>query len=259
MLTYDIALTILNEAKQRLGDRLPTLLDAQPQILDRTQAYSQQAFNSAWRRLQDILAGLGCSRLKRELILSAFPPNTNTDPSSQQWIDGVSAYNGSINVNGFMLPSDTVEVLEFWERQTGAANANFMETDRLFNGLPAVPKLQWNLVWEWREDRMYLPGATVATDFRIRYAAYLADLADAIATPWFLQTVPIARCADALSLLICAEVAASKDTDAAAAFLTAGAAATKAIFDRDPAQARSILKGSEYGKMSDARTPGGNA
>ena len=257
-LTYDIALSILNAAKQRLGDRLPTLLAAQPQILDHTQAFAQQAFNNAWRRLQDILAGLGCSRLKSETILLNFPANTNLDPSSQQWIDGSGSFNGTGGA-GFTLPVDTVEVLEVWERPTGGANQNFMETDRMFNGLPAVPKVQWNLVWEWRGDRMYMPGATVATDFRLRYSAYLADMTDSGTTPWFLQSVPIMRCLDALALLICAEVAASKDTEAAAAFLMAGTDAAKAIFNRDPAQARSILKGSEYGKMSDPRTPGGGA
>ena len=95
-LTYDLALSILNAAKQRLGDRLPTLLAAQPQILDHTQAFTQQAFNSAYRQLQNILAGLGCARLKRETIISNFPANVSTDPSSQQWIDGVSSWTGTV-------------------------------------------------------------------------------------------------------------------------------------------------------------------
>lgn len=54
-------------------------------------------------------------------------------------------------------------------------------------------------------------------------------------TPWYLQPVPIARCADALSLFICAEVAQARpdlEMDPVA-FLESAMDAAKLIFNRD--------------------------
>ena len=88
---------------------------------------------------------------------------------------------------------------------------------------------------------MYLLGATAPTDLRIRYHKYLSDFVEAnvgspaVLTPWYLQEVPIARSTDALSLFICAEVAAARPDLGldALAFQTAAQDAADMIYNRD--------------------------
>src|SRR5437660_1650049 len=97
MVAYDSANTILNAVRQRLADELPSLAAVKASILDRTQAWTQQAFNSAYRKLQSILAGDPKSSfqgLKADVILAQFYVAGSTDPASQQWIDITGSFDG---------------------------------------------------------------------------------------------------------------------------------------------------------------------
>lgn len=264
---YDIVNFPLNAARTRLNDRIETLVPVGGQLLDNTQPFTQQLVNDAWRKLQEFLADMGFTRLKRESGAISIPPAGTVDSGAFTSISW-TGFNDGVNTSLTpFLPQDLISPLDLWERPFVAGpNAGvFTEMDRIVNGLPAVPKAQWNRQWEWRDDAIYMPGATVQTDLRVRYAAYMLDFVDVGSsaginqfpnTPWFGQPVPIMRSSDALSSYICAEVCkAREDMDGAAAFLAEAEGKARLILNRDTQQPKSILKASEYGKMQDRFTP----
>jgi hypothetical protein len=73
-------------------------------------------------------------------------------------------------------------------------------------------------------------GATVTTDLRIEYLAYLADFEDtgnlqaAIGfTPWYEQPIPIMRAAESQAMFTLAEIEIARgNQDAAVAYVNAG-------------------------------------
>jgi hypothetical protein len=211
--------------------------------------------------LQDILAADGFPALKSEVIFSGFWTVTSTDPQSQQWIDATGSFDGTNTQASPFLPATLIEPLEVWERiYNGSSPTDFLEMDKFVNGLPAVPKGPWNKFWEWRNDKLYIPGSVNIMDIRIRYAAYLADIVDGVSTPWYQQSVPIARCLDSLSLFVAAEYLAAQEdqamNDKATTYEASARAAAALIGGRDSAQARAARSGAVLGAMNDVRTPG---
>jgi hypothetical protein len=255
---YDIANTILNAARVRLNDRLDQLDALSGKLLENTQPWTQQAFNNAYRKLQEFLTAKGFERFIDDRVIQAFPPLATIDPSAEVWMNWAQCFDGLNLHNAPVLPDNFIQPRKLWERPASAGGA-FLEMDRQMNGLPSVPKLDYMLSWEWRGDKLYLQGARVATDLRIRYAAYLPDIADDPANQlnWFEQPVPIMRCQDALADYIVREVLiAREDSDGAAAMQASAESAAEKIWMRDPLQPMAILKSSEWGKMGDERTPG---
>ncbi len=131
--------------------------------------------------------------------------------------------------------------------------------DELINGLPSIPKLQWNRQWEWRDDVLYMPGATVATDIRMRYGSYFADPADnlpAANTPWYAQVIPILRPVDSMADYICREVEiARQNPDAAMAFQASAEANARLIVQRDTTQPQATPNAAQLGQMRTKYTP----
>ena len=268
MITYDSANVILNAARQRAGDKLASLLAYRGNFLDRTQAATQQAFNSAWRKLQEILAAAGYPALTDEVIFAAFYAVVGTDPAIQQWIDITGAFDGKNDQVSPVLPAGPtppalIQPMKLWERITapaGSVPGAFQEMTQVFDGLPAVPKTFRNIDWEWRDDTLYLPGATSAVDLRLRYAAFLPDIVDVTTSPWFTQPVPIARCLEPMADFILAEfAAAAQDSESAAAWEAAGRAATMLIANRNVNQAMLTSRGAELNRMALPPTPASEA
>ena len=263
---YDSVMVVINAAKQRLNDDITTLAAIGGKILDNTSPFSQQAVNGAWRKLQEFLAELGYSGLKQEALLSNVPAAAVTDPAVQVYIGFNGYFDGSAVQASPVLPQSLIRPYDLWERAYGSA-ALMTEMDYVINGLPKVPKLQWNRQWEWRDDVLYMPGAIVATDILMRYAQQFLDFVDVGATaglyqtantPWFAQPVPIMRCVDAFADYVCREFAiAVKQMEEAMAFQASAEANARLIMNRDTAQPRAVLKASELGKMRDRYTPGG--
>jgi hypothetical protein len=224
---YDTLETILNAARVRLNDAIASLGG---DIITDAQPFTLVMVNSGWRVLQNVLAGHGVERLKLEIILPNVPPVFGPDPVSKVSITWAGASDGTNPFIAPVLPQNMILPLMLWERQTGTTDT-FLEMDKLINGLPSVPKEQWNLSWEWRGDTLYIPGAVVATDLRIRYLAYLPDFTSIVANP--AQPVPIVHCLDAFSNFIAAEAAKARGDMDGAAFDTAGRAACALLAGRE--------------------------
>lgn len=244
---YDLVNDVLNTARVRLNDALENTYPTSGKLLDNNQFFTLQAFNQGYRNLQEFLANLGFTRLRREIILQSIPPVATTDPSAQVYLSWTGYFNGVQTLGpesdppAPLLPSDLIIPLVLWERRSGS-NAEFAGPMSLFiDGLPTPSKHGWNHLWEWREDAIYMPGGTDTMDIRIRYAAYLPDFVneDGFGVQWYQQQVPIMRCMSALAWFLLAEVCNGR-TDIQIdpqIFIGRGEADAKKIYNRE-----SILK-----------------
>jgi hypothetical protein len=214
---YDNATIIMNAARFRLNDKMPSLFPTSGKILDETQASTQQAFNNAYRRFQDALCDAGAERFQAETVIPNVPPTTNLDPAAQCSLSWNGFFDGTNNFTNPVLPSNLILPLWMSDRVAGT-QFRFPDVDNpnmrvMVDGLQSFPKYQLNGQWEWRGDAIYFPGTTAAVDFRIRYRAYLPDIDNAGATRWFQQPVPVMRCVDPMAWWVCAEFAAARSAD----------------------------------------------
>lgn len=145
-----------------------------------------QAFillNSAYRYVQDKIANLGYEMPKTEAVLTALPPVNSAalDPATRVYIgydfyfDGVNLLNPTTPTPSPVLPLDMLSPEVLKERQTGV-KALFRPMGMANDGLSLRPQYAFNLEWDWRDDRIYMPGATQSLDIWIRYQRYLTDV-----------------------------------------------------------------------------------
>ena len=203
----DVLSTILNATRVRLN----RVAKAAGDIFATSQLFAQQCTNNGWRKLQEFLWNLGYTPLINEVIIAGLPPTAADDPAIQNYLNWAGFFDGVTLHAGFQLPQELVAPLRMWERVTGQA-ALFCGPglEPIVDGLYAAPIQPFNYQWEWRNNAIYIPGASQSNDFRIRYGKYLPDFAQIGSSPWYLSEVPIARCQEPLSLYICAEVARAR-------------------------------------------------
>lgn len=231
---FDTADTILNLARARLND---TIFSAAGNLLSDTQNYTFTLFNGAWRHLQEDLANAGTAALIQEAVIEGFPVCGSTDPSTQAFLnqqyyfDGVNYW---VPPDVGLLPQDCILPLRIWERNNGT-NQIFTQISPANDGLPDLVKTNRNRIYEWRNNAIYMPGANIVLDLRIRYASYLADI-PALGT----SVIPILRCSDALAHYVCAEYAFSRGSaeaqEAGTGFAAMGNAAMKRMLNREARQ-----------------------
>lgn len=250
---YDTVENVLQAARVRLNDAIESIGG---EVLTDTAPFSQQVTNNAWRRLQELLSNFGLAVFNKQTILPDVPATTLTDQGLFVFFNFAEYYNGS-SQSAPVFPQDMIAPLLLEERVNGST-ANFWPMDQCFNGLPTAAKGPLNLVWSWENETIYMPGATGATDIRLRYQGYLADfenntpLAD---TPWYGQNVPMMRVLNPLAWYICSEMAKARGDLDAGEFDKQAEAGANLMFNRDWRQDKSLFKGSEVGKMTDRYTP----
>lgn len=227
---------VLNLARVRVNDAIESIGG---DVLTDDQPFTQTMANAAWQRLQEFLANLGYARLTQETILTGVPPVASLDPASQVWMNWSQYFDGQNFWNAPVLPQDLILPLKIWERWTGQ-NAVFCPMQMWVDGIPTVPKQNMNLIWEWREDAIYMPGSQMTMDWRLRYAAFLPDFIDVGDVPWYNQPVSIMRSKDALAWYICSEVANPRGDLDGSVFDTKAEAAAKRIFNREVSQRQRV-------------------
>ena len=222
--------TVLSTARTRLNDAIQQLSG---DILKDSQPFTQQMANSAWLRMQQFLANLGFARLTDEEIITGLPIAASSDPASQCWIDWTGFYDGTQIWQRFALPRRCSFPLKIWDRVTGF-NSGWGEPIRnLMDGLPATFKYPRNGIFEWRNDRIYMPGTTVPVDLRVRFAQFFPFFETQGQTQWYQQPVPIVGCLDALADYICVEASDGRDDVDSQTFKTRAEGEAKLIFNRD--------------------------
>jgi hypothetical protein len=120
--------------------------------------------NSAYRGLQRELAECGVSVIAEQQDLEL-----DTDPTS-----GITPIEIS-DVSSPQLPTDCLAPHMLWERATANTTDVFVPMEKFTSGggmLNLQPSTYLRL-WEWREDKINLVGATQSITVRIRYEKVL--------------------------------------------------------------------------------------
>ena len=246
---YDTINAVLNAARVRMNDAIQSIGG---DVLTNAQPFTLVAVNSAWRVLQRTLAGLGYWTLEEETIITGLAAIVTADPATQVYIDWDGYYNGTATDPAKVLPDTLIEPLDCWEREATTTD-EFQDMDLILDGLPRIPQVQGMRRWEFRANKLYMPGSLTDIDLLVRYSKFLADFTDPSVTP--TQPVPIVQCLDPFSNLICAEMSKARGDIDGQQFVTAAMAGCQLIALRNGQAERGALKASEYGKMADAYTP----
>jgi hypothetical protein len=172
---FDTVETVLNTARVRLNDAIASLSG---DVLTDTQPFTQVMANAAWRRLQEYLADKGYTTCRGDTVVTGIPKAASTDPSVECWLGWGGFFDG-VNLNGSpVLPQNVTSPLKCYERLNGS-NAPFAEppmecmADGIRQGYG--PQQLFNLQWEWRNNRIYIPGSLQVEDFRIVFVNYFPD------------------------------------------------------------------------------------
>jgi len=255
----DSVSSVLTATRARVNDEIKTLYPTSGKLLQSNSYFTQQMFNNAWRRLQECLAAIGFTDLKRDIIISGIPIVTTTDPGVYCWIDQTGCFDGNNFFPQPALPTDMIIPLKVYERPS-AQNALFGSPMEIFvDGLPSAIKQTYNGVWEWVAQQLRFPGSLQVMDFRLLYMRFLADFADVGGVQWFNQPVPILRCQTALSLFLCCEVANNRADMNAAVWCEKAEAAARMITNRDASmkQRGNFRRQSRSGRLEGACGWGG--
>lgn len=195
---------IVTEAELRLGQtKLPSLFPYKGNILDATQASTQQACKNGWRKLQTTMRDCGTKNFQSAVLIENLPVVASFDPGSECYLSWFGCSDGINSYTTPALPSDLLGPLWISERATGTAlpfaGPNQPNMNPRPDGIPKRPKLIFNGVWQWRANAIWFPGAVQNVDFWIYYRSRLPAPLDVGSTRWFQTTANIVDCEDALS------------------------------------------------------------
>jgi hypothetical protein len=248
---YDSLETVLNTARARFND---AIVNIGGEILTDNAPFTLPLINAGWRRLQEYLASKNFQRLMKYAYFYAVPAAATADQGIFVVIDwtGYNPGSGPV-VAAPALPQQMIYPMVLEERINGSLG-NYTPVDQVFGGLPTVQKGPLNLIWEWSDENIKLPGATGLTDIRLRYSEYLADFLPASESAFAAQPVPIMRCLTSLAWFLCSEVARGRGDMDVAYFDQQAMSAAEIIFGRDYLPAQQVFKPAELAKMPDAIT-----
>jgi hypothetical protein len=167
--------------------------------------FTQPFLNSSIRELYRELRNVGQpTLLKDNVIVSGLTPlNSPTnglgspDPAVQVYLSFGGYFDGVTLNKNLLLPGDMIYPVRVWERQTNTQNS-FVPMDQPQFGLPSILQGPTFNTWEWRNDNIWMVGATQTNDVRLRYWCTLPQFFSQ--TLDFASTfVPIIDCTDAVA------------------------------------------------------------
>src|SRR5581483_9225447 len=135
----------------------------------------QQFLNSALRWLYRGLRNVGSPTLIADnYILEGLTPVNGAyglavpSPETQVSI-GFNGYFDGKQVNSSLaLPSNLLVPLRMWERATGTQDI-FQPMSQAQSGIPPGNQNDSFGLWEWRTDGIWMPGALITRDVRLRF------------------------------------------------------------------------------------------
>ena len=104
----------------------------------------------------------------KETILTPVTAIPTVDPGLQVNISDTGYFDSSVNHAAPQCPTDLLNPIFMWERTTGSTE-NWVEMEERPDGLPSMVQSTRLKIWEWRQDALYMPGATQSEDLRLRY------------------------------------------------------------------------------------------
>lgn len=162
--------------------------------------------NSAIRDVYRDLGNAGVATLIQDnVILTGLGPVNGPlglaapDPSIQVSVTYAGYNDGSGTINSTLqLPGNTLAVLKLWERQNNSGNP-FVEMTQSQFGLPSRFQVTSLNDWEYRQDGIYMVGALVSTDIRMRLSISLPASVSGAGLDFSALSVPILDSTDALA------------------------------------------------------------
>jgi hypothetical protein len=232
MVTSPTTLNLVQTAGVQVNSPYTLVIPAGDFFAD-SQPYVLPTINLAWRRLQTKLADKGHPRLENTAILTSLPVIANLDPAVEQYINWMGFFDGvTLQTPGTLagcpvLPPDFISPLKLEERMSVAgATAQSPNLNRMLPMRPAADGLRsrakgtYNRVFDWRQDAIYFRGATLPLDLKIRYAAFLPDIA--VGASFAATPVPIMGAAESLANYSASIFVTPRGSSLASAFDAAG-------------------------------------
>lgn len=208
---YDSAENVLQLARTMAND---AALSIAGNILSDTQPYVFVMLDGAYRYLRKLLTANGVNTFSKYAIVTGLTavqaPGGIVDPTIQVQLSYTGYNDGVTNHNPPVLPPDLLEPLEIWERQSGTQN-------RWNVVAPASDSINTSTQtatfgeWDWETDILYLPGATLSNDLKIKYLYKMPMLTDPT------SVVLIKDSMEALAALFVSAAARSRGGQAVAA------------------------------------------
>lgn len=162
---------VFNEARAIINDQMSSQAG---EILTDVAPFTFLMLNRAATLFENILINHGITTFTKETVLASVLLKGTQDPGIQINISDSGYFDGATNFPTPQVPTDLQEPEFLWERQTGSQE-NWLEMEEILDGLPAqVPNLRLG-IWEWRQDAIYMPGATQTNDIRLRYTAEIVN------------------------------------------------------------------------------------
>lgn len=212
----DLARSISNDAAQDIaGD-----------ILANDQPYTFTMLEACYELLQDILANAGVNTFSEYAVIQNLTPVATPDPGVQVELSYTGYYDGVTNHASPTLPADMIQPLELWERWSGTENA-WKPMKQASDHISTRPQQSAFDIWDFETDTIFLPGATVTIDLKMKYLLYAPKLVDGD------SVVLIPRCTVALANMVAKMAAESRGgTQAAGIFAANAKEAIDRIIDR---------------------------
>lgn len=226
------------------------LLDQAGEILTDAAPFMFPLLNEAADYFAGQLENHGVKTFTKETVLTPIPachfpamPLGATDPGQQVNISDVGYFDGSAQHYPPQLPTDMIAPQVLWERATGQIES-WKEMTEYPDGLPSITQGQRLACWEWRTERIYMPGATQTNDVRMRYEGETAQFATVN------DTIMIRRSQSALANYLAALVVNARNPMAAASCSAAGDSFTnQIIISNVRAMQRETITRQSYGSQ----------
>jgi hypothetical protein len=185
----NIARVKINDAGGGQGLAGSTLNDAQP--------YTFTMAQERYLYLQDRLISGGVETFTKYGYIRCIPPTAARNPRVIVSIDFHGYFNG-MDINGrVVLPPSCLKPLEIWECQTGGQH--WIPMKQLPSSLSSSTQTARFRCWDYKQDTLYMPGATQTNDLKFKMLTYAPALTGAS------SPVLILNCQTALGLLIAEE------------------------------------------------------
>jgi len=177
--------TIANLARAFVNDDQAgaTGTPGEGQVLTDTSTTLLNLMNSAIREVyRDLKISNHMALIKDNEIILGLPPVNSylgvgvANPAVQTAIQFTGYFDGMLMWPNLAIPSDLILPLDMWERQSSNTQGTFSAMTQ--SSQPLSASMQSNVLgeWEWRTDSIWLHGATVTTDVRLRYIATYPDV-----------------------------------------------------------------------------------
>lgn len=154
------------------------------EILTDTAFFTLPLINDALEWFQNEISNHGDASFTKETYLSGVTVVGVNDPGVQVNISDTGYFDGVVAAATPQLPPDLLQPLMMWERLSGSIDI-WDEMRQCLDGLPSISQGQLLGMWEWRQDAIYMPGATQAQELRLRYDGAQAAFATAQDTLYY--------------------------------------------------------------------------